>query len=151
MSEEMSLPLAITSDQFDSVQKLVDTHFAEEEMSGDNKYKCTTCKALCDGVRRISVKKAPENLIITLKLFQHKKSQNVQSKSLDKKVFLNEKLILEHGSNTSVDYQLYSAIIHSGSTMGRGHYVTACENQPNWKIYNDDVVTESSLRECKRK
>lgn len=43
-------------------------------------------------------------------------------------------------------YQLYGAIIHSGSLRG-GHYVAICYdyNQKKWFEYNDSWVQEVSL------
>lgn len=42
-------------------------------------------------------------------------------------------------------YQLYGAIIHSGSLRG-GHYVAVCydRNQKKWLEYNDSWVKEVS-------
>lgn len=54
-----------------TVQNLIDANYSmPEELTGDNKYRCDSCAALCNAERLSKILQAPAHLILTLKHFR---------------------------------------------------------------------------------
>lgn len=146
------------SDAQYNVQKLLEFYFTSEELTllGDNQYHCDNCKILCNGIRCTEILEPPRNLILTLKHFRYDSRHHTRSKLLykvfhDEIISVNVKGSFSSNSTRSVDYKLYAAVIHSGTSLDSGHYFTiAREGDNNWFKFNDSYVTKSSLEELRR-
>jgi ubiquitin carboxyl-terminal hydrolase 35/38 len=142
-----------------NVQQLLEFYFQSEELSmvGDNQYYCETCKVLCNGLRVTEILEAPKNLILTLKHFCYDSRYHTRSKLLYK-VFHDEIINVNvngsfssHNGARNVEYKLYAAVVHTGTSLDSGHYYTiARENEHDWFQFNDSYVTRSSLNELRR-
>ena len=139
-----------------SVQQLLDYYFTIEQLTldGDNQYHCEKCKILCDGIRCTEMLQPPKNLILTLKHFRYDSRYHTRSKLLIKKMFHDEtisvKVRTSHDANSkrTVQYQLHSAVVHSGVSLDSGHYYTfAREKNAVWYKFNDSYVSTSTLQE----
>jgi ubiquitin carboxyl-terminal hydrolase 35/38 len=141
-----------------NVQQLLEFYFTTEELTlvGDNQYHCDNCKILCNGMRCTEILEAPRNLILTLKHFQYDSRYHKRSKLLykvfhDEIISVNVKASLTTNSTRNVEYKLYAAVIHSGTSLDSGHYFTiARESDGNWFKFDDSFVTKSSLSELRR-
>lgn len=141
-----------------NVQQLLEFYFTSEELTllGDNQYHCDNCKILCNGMRCTEILEPPRNLILTLKHFRYDSRYHTRSKLLykvfhDEVITINVKGSFSANSNRSVEYKLYAAVIHSGTSLDSGHYFTIareCDNK--WFKFNDSFVTKSSLEELRR-
>lgn len=142
-----------------SVQQLLDYYFTIEQLTldSDNQYHCEKCKILCDGFRCTELLQPPKNLILTLKHFRYDSRYHTRSKLLINKMFHDEtisvKVRTSHDTNSSrtVEYQLHSAVVHSGVSLDSGHYYTfAREKDAVWYKFNDSYVSTSTLQELHR-
>lgn len=139
-----------------SVQQLLDYYFTIEQLTldSDNQYHCEKCKILCDGFRCTELLQPPKNLILTLKHFRYDSRYHTRSKLLINKMFHDEtisvKVRTSHDAKSSrnVQYQLHSAVVHSGVSLDSGHYYTfAREKDAVWYKFNDSYVSTSTLQE----
>lgn len=134
-----------------SVQKLLDFYCSSEKLIGDNQYYCDKCKQLCDGERSIRITKSPRNLILTLKHFRYDLHRHTRAKLMNQ-VQHNETISLrvtpEEGHPFVVQYSLYAAVVHAGTSMDSGHYYTYAQDEPDcWYKFNDNYVTGCSVDE----
>lgn len=124
-----------------SVQQLVDYYFQTEHLTDDNKYRCSRCTELRDAERSIVVEEAPKNLVLVLKHFWYDTRRQIRSKLLER-VNHDKTVNLKHGEKT-LQYDLYGAVVHSGSQMDSGHYYTMARDGPRqWVKLNDHWVTQ---------
>ncbi|XP_067631153.1 ubiquitin carboxyl-terminal hydrolase 38 [Eurosta solidaginis] len=136
-----------------SVQDLIDYYCSPEKLYGDNQYFCERCKKLCDAERYINVISAPKNLILTLKHFKYDQKYHTRAKLMHK-VFHDEKVSVKVCAEdtleeiSSVHYDLYAGVVHSGFSMDSGHYYTYAADVTNkWYKFNDNIVTPSKSEE----
>lgn len=136
-----------------SVQDLLDYYCSSEKLYGDNQYFCEKCKRLHDAQRFINIVSAPKNLILTLKHFKYDQKYHMRAKLMHK-VFHDESVSVKvHSTNTleessTVHYNLYAAVVHTGFSMDSGHYYTYASDKPDcWFKLNDNVVTTCSISE----
>ncbi|KAI6656426.1 Ubiquitin carboxyl-terminal hydrolase 40 [Oopsacas minuta] len=114
-----------------------------ETLEGDNKYHCGSCDQLVDAVKRCHLRHLPPILSLALMRFQYDFVRNERYKEtgkfsfpqlLDMSQFVDS--VTEGAGPLSSDahYELFSVVIHSGSTYG-GHYKTYIrdiQNLGNW-------------------
>lgn len=107
-------------------------------------------------MRCTEILEPPRNLILTLKHFRYDTRHHIRSKLLykvfhDEIISVNVKGSFKTNSTRNVDYKLYAAIIHSGTSLDSGHYYTiARESDNKWFKFNDSYVTDTSLSELRR-
>jgi ubiquitin carboxyl-terminal hydrolase 36/42 len=109
---------------------------------------CPECKSLQNATKRLSVHKAPNILIVTIKrhdVFGRKISRSLQYPSaFDLKKytdgFIDGKTSGSH--DEKVIYDLYGVVIHSGASTNSGHYYAYCKGvtNGNWYECNDSYV-----------
>lgn len=141
-----------------NVQQLLEYYFTTEELTllSDNQYHCDNCKILCNGFRCTEILEPPRNLILTLKHFRYDSRHHTRSKLLykvyhDEFITVNVKENFSSNYMRNVEYMLYAAVIHSGTSLDSGHYYTiAREAENKWFKFNDSFVTKSSLEELRR-
>ncbi|CAH1169698.1 unnamed protein product [Phaedon cochleariae] len=121
-----------------SVQGLLDYYLQPEKLSGDNQYHCDVCGRLTDGERIARVVEPPARLILTLKHFRYDPTSHQRTK-LAQPVKLDEHLRLD-----AHRYDLYSAVVHCGSSVDSGHYYTFAKDTASWFKFNDGYVTRST-------
>ncbi|KAH8291092.1 hypothetical protein KR054_008474 [Drosophila jambulina] len=136
-----------------SVQDLIEYFCSPEKLDGDNQYHCPRCKKHCDAERHIGVTQAPRNLILTLKQFKYDQKYHYRTKLMHK-VFHDESVTVKMCATDSlqemstVHYDLYAGVVHSGFSMDSGHYFTfAADQSKKWYKFNDNLVTHSQPEE----
>ncbi|XP_019870957.2 ubiquitin carboxyl-terminal hydrolase 35 isoform X2 [Aethina tumida] len=127
-----------------SVQTLLNYYFQTEKLSGDNQYYCDICGGLTDGERVTKILEHPQRLILTLKHFKYDPVSQQRTKLLQK-VELDEFIQLE-----TVQYKLYAAVIHFGSSVDSGHYYTFARDSDDWYKFNDCSVVKTSAEDLCR-
>ena len=113
-------------------------------------YDCSNCGTKRDATRKYTIIKAPQHLILTLKLFRfdpvrkqrlklHSRLKN--AKSIELPVYNSSQL-----QTKSITYDLKGVVLHAGSSLDGGHYFSsAVDLTGQWYIFNDSVV---SLSKC---
>ena len=110
-------------------------------LDSENLWKCDKCNKLVSCEKRNRFWKLPEILIIMIKQY------NDNSKKIDKFVEYPMDLNMEpycyNYKNDSLQYELQSICIHTGSLRG-GHYYAYCKNilDNKWRQYNDSHVSD---------
>lgn len=124
-----------------SVQTLLDYYLQPEKLCGDNQYHCDTCQGLTDGERVTRIVEPPTRLVLTLKNFRYDLASQQRTKLLHH-VKLDSFLKLGN-----INYELYAAVVHVGTTPDSGHYYTYAHDGQDWFKFNDCVVTRTSSEE----
>lgn len=138
---QLSIP---TPSEGHSVQTLLDYYLQPENLCGDNQYHCDVCHRLTDGERITRIVEAPPRLILTVKHFRYDQSSQQRIKLLQV-VILDRYITLD-----DVQYELYAAVVHCGSSVDSGHYYTFAKDKSDWYKFNDCSVVKTSFEElCK--
>lgn len=128
------------------------SHFQRKEELSDFHYECESCKQKKGVIKKLTLHKCPNVLVLQLKRFEH--LMNGQSIKLNDKVAfplsLNLKSHLKHSegldetSVPNIAYDLLSVVSHHG-TVDQGHYTSVCRTGDNqWFKFNDSMVTSIS-------
>jgi len=139
---------------FSSEPSLVDclrAFTADEVLSGDEGYRCDTCKEVTTATKRLRIHRFPNTLIVHMKRFRvtmterEKISHLVQYPVTDLRLheFGSAESGMRRGGAT---YDLVGSCMHTGTMLG-GHYTSACrvEEAPSggslpWQLFNDETV-----------
>jgi len=151
----------------------VDAYTAPEELRKEegNGIKCEKCKEEASAVKRLSIWREPDVLIVHIKRF-HRRDDGYHYEKLDTPIDFARSLDLRPWITGpafgSTIYDLYAITLHSGGLSG-GHYVAACHGvgvprvpiedpatSSVWAKYNDaqvvhpwlDCQTEETARQC---
>ncbi len=127
-----------------NIYDCLDSFFSTESL---NDYKCSGCKTVVDINRKISIKRAPNHLIIHLKRFVANNGSYIKlSIPVSFPLYLNIFRYTEEDipKKESI-YHLYAVINHIG-TMFDGHYYCYC-NTPSgkWICINDEYIEEIDM------
>lgn len=135
------LSLPISDDA--SLEKCIAEFSLEEKLEDKNQYRCSKCNILVDALKKTTIWKMPEILIIQLKRFLVVTDRGrTGMKKINSLISTPENLLLENYSQ-NINYNLYGLVQHTGSLKG-GHYVSCTKNPFNHKWYhnNDSRVNE---------
>lgn len=133
-----SYPLNVQ--QFSNMKESM-TAYLNSEVVHD--YRCSTCSRTTRAVRRTTLMKSPNNLIIHLKRFQY----SVEHQKVDS--FFSFPLVFQFDEH-SPQYSLHGVVIHQGTCEG-GHYYSIIQVKPGqWYMFNDAQVTPISFEEMQK-
>jgi ubiquitin carboxyl-terminal hydrolase 35/38 len=119
-----------------SIPDLISYFLQPEQLTGDNKYHCRRCNLLQDATKTITIEKAPEHLILTIKRFCYEPSTNSTAK-LTVPVKCPTSILL-----AGQQYELYAVVLHAGSSPHSGHYHSQVRSLTHaWLWLNDEVVS----------
>ncbi|CAK9303310.1 unnamed protein product [Gordionus sp. m RMFG-2023] len=132
-----------------------------QTLLGENKYECKTCNCKQEAQRRTSIKKLPVVLALHLKRFkmdtlgQPNKFTKVSFKvifplEIRLPISPNNSSVLSDELESSRLYELIAIIVHCGTGLNRGHYISIVKSLGNWLLFDDDVVEtidESSIQD----
>ncbi|KAF9426092.1 Ubiquitin carboxyl-terminal hydrolase 33 [Podila epigama] len=122
---------------------------ATEELTGDDRYRCTQCDALNDCRKTFRITQLPETLCIHLKRFRYDSySSKINTivqfpmEDLDMLPFLKSN---DPSELKNSKYDLYAMIRHRG-VFGGGHYIAYAKHDMDgsWYEYDDTYVTRKS-------
>nr|CAD7455448.1 unnamed protein product [Timema tahoe] len=147
---QLSFPDRTHKDEDLELQELIDYFLSPEKLCGENKYWCDKCAGLRDATRSLRVLESPSHLILSLKHFRYNPVSMTRTKLLHKVHYTKQVEIPVLATNQQLQqnetYRLYAAVVHSGKSMDSGHYYTyAQDSSDKWFVFNDDIVTISSL------
>ncbi|KAI6654557.1 Ubiquitin carboxyl-terminal hydrolase 33 isoform X2 [Oopsacas minuta] len=127
-----------------SLEDCLHVFFRKDDLNGNNRYFCESCRKLRNSIKFSRIHKLPEILCIHFKRFRHdgywassKISRYISFplNSLDLTPYMVK------GTRTPGPYNLLSAVCHIGG-VGGGHYVTYTHNDisKHWYLFDDDIV-----------
>ena len=128
-----------------NLQDLLQVCLQPERMQGNNKFKCEACGHHTEARRQLSVQRAPETLLLCLKLFSFDEVLKRRTKLMTH-VTAPHLLALP---TTQCTYHLRAVIAHCGASSEAGHYVCAHDVSGTWMVYDDkkyykgDIVSVS--------
>ncbi|KAE8723462.1 Ubiquitin carboxyl-terminal hydrolase 25 [Hibiscus syriacus] len=131
-----------------SLKEAMHKFFQPEVLDGNNKYKCDNCKKLVAARKQLSIRQAPNILVIQLKRFE-----GILGAKIDRLITFDEVLVLSSFmSKASQDpqpvYNLFGTIVHSGYSPESGHYYAYIKDaMGRWYCCNDTFVSLSTLQE----
>ncbi|XP_050279606.1 ubiquitin carboxyl-terminal hydrolase 25 [Quercus robur] len=141
---DISLDVLLSNSLKDAFQKF----FQSEVLDGNNKYKCDNCKKLVAARKQMSIRQAPNVLVIQLKRFE-----SVFGGKIDKAIAFEEVLVLSSfmckaSQDPRPEYKLFGTIVHSGYSQESGHYYAYIKDaMGRWYCCNDSFVSVSTLQE----
>ncbi|EPZ34964.1 Peptidase C19, ubiquitin carboxyl-terminal hydrolase 2 domain-containing protein [Rozella allomycis CSF55] len=141
--EEDFIDLSLEIEQNVSISNCMAKFSAKELLAGKNKFFCDVCQSYQEAEKRMLIKNLPKIQIIQLKRFKY--VERVQRLiKLSHRVafpfeiqFNNTTLDCEHRFK---NYSLFAVVVHIGSGMAQGHYVTLIRHEDKWICFDDDRV-----------
>lgn len=142
---EPFLDLSLEINKINSISNALGKFTMPELLNGDNKYKCDKCCKLVKAVKRLSIRRAPNVLMIQLKRFDQRARKDSRFIEFPSKLDLCQYM---HGfKNGNVLYQLTGIVVHQGSSRQFGHYVACVRNaQGNWILKDDCTGRQVNLQ-----
>lgn len=131
---QLSFPCNFIEGQ--SVQSLLEYYLKPERLCGDNQYHCDKCNGLSDASRIFRINQPPARLVLTLKHFRYDATSQQRIKLLHRVQYDH---VIKLGS---VNYELYAAVVHCGSSVDSGHYYSYAKDGQAWYNFNDSCVTK---------
>ncbi|KAG6908896.1 hypothetical protein DXG01_002874 [Tephrocybe rancida] len=137
------------------LQKCLDNLFHEEELKGDNRWDCPSCKAKRNATKRLSLARLPPILVIHLKRFQ---TNGRGAGKIDTFVQCPTKYLEIHASPDMPDetqgggsgdprtqvapykYELYGVTNHHGQ-LNSGHYTAHIHTAGDWYRISDTNIS----------
>ncbi|KAM4620357.1 ubiquitin carboxyl-terminal hydrolase 17-like protein 6 [Polymixia lowei] len=128
-----------------SVSKTLENFVKQEQLGGENAYKCTRCNKMATATKTFTIHRSSNVLTLTLKRFTDftagKTTKDIQyPECLDLRPFMSE------SQGEPLLYGLYAVLVHSGFTCHSGHYycyVKASNGQ--WYKMNDGNVSVTDI------
>lgn len=130
-----------------SIEKSISDFFNPELIKVDKKdgYVCEKCHKTTNAIKRNSILRAPETLLIHLKKFRFNGTSSSKMKqAVSYPMFLDMSEYCEDQQKTlPVKYQLISVVVHEGRSLSSGHYIAHCK-QPDgsWATYDDEYINK---------
>lgn len=130
------------------LEKLLETAWTPEQLTGEARYRCDACGGLRDAERRTMLVKAPHHLIVTLNRFAYDAKTGRRTKLLSDVPYPETLLVPVAGA--PVGYALYAVVLHSGLSPEHGHYYayarpSASGTAQTWRRFNDSDVAPSTF------
>ncbi|VDP04090.1 unnamed protein product [Soboliphyme baturini] len=141
--DEDFLDLSVDVEHNTSITHCLREFSATETLCNEHKYYCDVCCSKQEAQKRMRIKKLPLILALHLKRFKYIEQYNRYMK-LSYRVLFPLELRLFNTSDDAVNpdrmYDLVAVVVHCGSTVNRGHYITIVKSQGFWLVFDDDIV-----------
>lgn len=138
-----------------SIEKSINDFFNPELIKIDNEqqgYVCEKCHKTTNAVKRNTILRAPETLLVHLKKFRFNGTSSSKMKQavsfpiyLDLTEYCDSESSKDKKRNLPIKYQLISVVVHEGHSLSSGHYIAHCK-QPDgtWATYDDEYINKIS-------
>lgn len=141
--DEDFLDLSVDVEQNTSITHCLRGFSCTETLCAEHKYYCEVCCSKQEAQKRMRVKKLPQILALHLKRFKYTEQLKRFTKLSYRVVFPLELRLF----NTSDDaynpdrmYDLVAVVVHIGSSINRGHYISIVKSEDIWILFDDDIV-----------
>ncbi|KAK4549510.1 hypothetical protein LTR36_006507 [Oleoguttula mirabilis] len=157
------------SGRLPTLQDCLSSYCSEERLTRDEQWHCTRCQTTREALKRITLTRAPQYLVVHFKRFaqQGRTARKIRVpvdfplNDLDLAPYMlpqptkeeAELIVRDYGLEAlrtdapmtpPYRYDAYAVVRHLGQTMQAGHYVTAAKDQARkcWHWYNDKLVAD---------
>ncbi|WFD27341.1 ubiquitinyl hydrolase 1 [Malassezia nana] len=141
--DEEFLDLSINVAPYTSVSSCLRIFSDSEMLAGRNKFFCDSCSSLQEAEKRMKIKSSPQILALHLKRFRYDENLNAYIKHACRVVFpLDLRLFNSSDESSNPDrlYELVAIVIHVGSGVHQGHYVSIVKIGSRWALFDDEDV-----------
>lgn len=144
-----------------SIEKSIKDFFNPELIKIDNEHKgyvCEKCHKTTNAIKRNTIMRAPETLLVHLKKFRFNGTSSSKMKQavsypmfMDLTEYCDTESVPPGKKLLPVKYQLISVVVHEGRSLSSGHYVAHCK-QPDgsWANYDDEYINKMSEKDVLR-
>ena len=136
-----------------SIEKSIKDFFNPELIKVDKEkkgYVCEKCHKTTNALKRNSILRAPETLLVHVKKFRFNGTSSSKMKqAVSYPMFLDMTEYCEESKKMlPVKYELLSVVVHEGRSLSSGHYIAHCK-QPDgsWATYDDEYINKITERE----
>ena len=117
-----------------------------QELKGDNKFYCNSCKDLCEALFTCKIIQPPNKLLINIDYGKNKKfkpSKIEFDEVIDITKFINFNFM------TRIKYRIICVCTHLGQSGSYGHYIAFCRHRltGQWYEFNDSSCNECNAKE----
>ncbi|KAB2071857.1 hypothetical protein ES319_A08G252000v1 [Gossypium barbadense] len=131
-----------------SLKEAMHKFFQPEVLDGNNKYKCENCKKLMAARKQLSIRQAPNILVVQLKRFEGIFGGKINRPVTFEEVLVLSSFMCKASQDPRPEYSLFGTIVHSGSSPESGHYYAYIKDaMGRWYCCNDSFVSLSTLQE----
>ena len=139
----ISVPVTSTTSQYCGAYSLhwsLSQFAAVEYLRYHNKYFCQNCQHLTEARHNILINKLPNIVILHLNRFSMQFSITKAARNIGIPKYLSfDEWCTTNCINKRKVYQLYSVILHTGSSCTSGHYTVLIKrSNDEWILFNDD-------------
>lgn len=110
-----------------------DYYIQDEKLEGENAYYNEKTKEKINVIKKCTLKKLPNILIVSLKRWNN-------NKKIRKIVKTDSVINMKKYNDENYDYELYGICNHSGGIAG-GHYTSIIKDKNKWYLMNDTNVS----------
>lgn len=137
--EDLSLELV---KGVDSVPAALRHYTKAESLDGDDKYRCGACGHLCPAQKKMSIDCAPNVLVLHLKRFKTGGWGKVTAPvAFSERLSLEAFMAEQEAPQAAPVYSLYAVVVHSGFSVGSGHYYAYVRDAAGrWYECDDSAV-----------
>ncbi|KHG21118.1 Ubiquitin carboxyl-terminal hydrolase 25 -like protein [Gossypium arboreum] len=131
-----------------SLKEAMHKFFQPEVLDGNNKYKCENCKKLMAARKQLSIRQAPNILVVQLKRFEGIFGGKINRPVTFEEVLVLSSFMCKASQDPRPEYSLFGTIVHLGSSPESGHYYAYIKDaMGRWYCCNDSFVSLSTLQE----
>ncbi|KAI6048066.1 hypothetical protein EDC04DRAFT_50566 [Pisolithus marmoratus] len=141
--DESFLDLSIDIEQNSSVTACLRQFSASEMLCQRNKFFCDACCDLQEAEKRMKIKQLPNVLALHLKRFKYQEDVQKYIKLTYRVAFPIELRLfntIDDVPNCDRLYKLFAIVVHIGSGLNHGHYVSIIKTMDTWLVFDDDAV-----------
>lgn len=128
----------------------------KETLSGDNAYYCHHCKQKSNATKCLKLKQVGKMLVFHLKRFQYSAVSDSLLKLSYRLMFpleirLPSSVFHEAPPRDLPIYDLFAFVVHVGSSIELGHYVTMLKIAGQWFLFDDETIqmmSEEDVSAC---
>lgn len=124
------------------IEEAIKAFCVEEKLAGDDSWGCPRCDRRVSASKRLSLWKLPLLLFVHLKRFGFEaRTWGIPTWKIEGEVGLpSERLDLQDfvpKMSTDLQYDLFAAVDHVGSSPFSGHYTASCRRADGWWRFDD--------------
>lgn len=141
--EDPIFDLQIQIDKDISLFQCIKNYEFIENLIENNKFYCKNCQNLQNAIKQELIVDYPEILCIQLKRFQYNEN-TYSNKKLMYQIGFTKELRIPSNEYEGNDFffTLFAVVIHIGSSLESGHYISIGRTEKGWIKFDDDIISE---------
>lgn len=134
------------TDTIKNIQSLIKhEYYSTTLLTGESAWSCEKCGTKQDAVQvPARLVESPKNLILCIRRFEY---DQVGTK-ISTPIIVDPEIVIPEGwcsitDEKKIKYQLTGLIVHLGSSLVYGHYISIVKDDDKWLVCNDTILTEA--------